>query len=280
MAQKVITRNARLGKINYANTTPFYHGLFDQEDAISYFEGSPVEINQAMRLGDIDIAPISSLEYALNSDHYVLLPDLCIGSRDFARSVLLFSHEKIEGLDEETIVLTNKSLSSQALLKIILHFKYGFKNKFELSGEAPGILLNRAKAVLSIGDQALFYKPKKFLYKYDLSELWWDWMELPFCFALWAVRKEFFKTHQSEVIQLHAKLHQRLEANLMDLEKLIKEELDVTIADERFGPLFGYLFNLNYLIDDQMEKGLLRFFDLASQLKLAPRISKLEFIKI
>jgi len=60
MKTKVVSR---VGKIRYFNCLPFYFGL---EDAlhnfdVTYLEKDPVGINQAMKEGEIDIAPISSL---------------------------------------------------------------------------------------------------------------------------------------------------------------------------------------------------------------------------
>lgn len=279
MASKLAVTGARIGKINYVNTAPFYHNLFSAGVSGSLVEGTPAEINRAMRQGEIDFAPISSLEYALAQDQYLLFPDVCIGSRDFARSVLLLSREKIEGLNGETIVLSSKSVSAQALLQILLRFKYKFQNRFERSDGMPVELLAKGKAALVIGDEALFYVPKQFLYKYDLSELWWNWAHLPFCFAVWAVRRDFFKAHRDEAIDFHARLKRTLDANMQDLEKLLAEGLGMTLADERFPQVFGYLFNLNFYLDDEMRKGLERFYTYAAEAGLAPKVNQIEFVE-
>lgn len=282
MASKLAVKTARLrvGKINYVNTAPFYRCLFDDEKAVSVLEGSPADINRAMREGTIDCAPISSLEYALAQDQYLLLPDLCIGSRDFSRSVLLFSHEKIEGLNREKIILSAKSLSSQALLKVLFHFKYHFKNKFETSDGTPEEMLQEGKAALAIGDDALFFEPRRFVYKYDLSELWWNWRGLPFCFAVWAVQKECYDTRRDAIVEFHQRLKRTIEENMMDLEKLLSEAFGVTLADKRFPQMFGYLFNLCLCLDLEMAKGLEAFYSYAARAGLAPNVKQLNFIDV
>ena len=279
MGGKLELSQARIGKIAYVNTAPFYFNLFEGQPISSFIEGTPARINQLMAKGKLDFAPISSLEYALHQDQYFLLPGLCIGSRDFSRSVLFFSRERIEGLNKAVVVLSKKSLSSAALLKILLQFKYRFENKFVVSANSPEDMLKTGDAFLTIGDEALFYQPKEFLYKYDLSELWWNWTELPFCFAVWAVRKEFFKAYPRETFEFLRILKENLERNLQDLEKLLKEAISLTIASDRFAAVFGYLFNLNYYMDQEMREGLELFYRFAARAKLAPQVKEIHFIE-
>ena len=279
MGGKLELSQARIGKIAYVNTAPFYFNLFEGQPISSFIEGTPARINQLMAKGKLDFAPISSLEYALHQDQYFLLPGLCIGSRDFSRSVLFFSRERIEGLNKAVVVLSKKSLSSAALLKILLQFKYRFENKFVVSANSPEDMLKTGDAFLTIGDEALFYQPKEFLYKYDLSELWWNWTELPFCFAVWAVRKEFFKAYPRETFEFLRILKENLERNLQDLEKLLKEAISLTIASDRFAAVFGYLFNLNYYMDQEMKQGLELFYRFAARAKLAPQVKEIHFIE-
>lgn len=279
MSEKLTSVHLKVGKISFVNTMPFYFGLSDPAQNVSYREGSPAEINDLMARGEIDFAPISSLEYALHQDQYRLLPNLCVGSRDFARSVLLLTREKIEGLNNQKIVLSKKSLSSAALLKVILKFKYRFSNEFVVGNGSPEDMLAQANSVLAIGDEALFFKPKEFLYKYDLSELWWNWTELPFCFAVWAVRRKFYEQHARDVFEFYKKLKGNIERNLQDLETLLKEAYHLTVASEDFSRVFGYLFNLNYYLDPDMKKGLELFYNFAERAHLAPAVSKIDFIE-
>ena len=279
MGTKLALTPLRVGKIAYVNTTPFYHQLFEAGANVLVSEGTPSEINELMANRMIDFAPISSLEYALHQDQYLLLPNLCIGSRDFSRSVLLLSRERIDGLNKAKIVLSKKSLSSAALLKILLKFKYRFENEFIMGSGAPNEMLQQGDAVLAIGDEALFYKPEKFLYKYDLSELWWDWTEFPFCFAVWAVQRRYYEEHSREVFEFYKKLKENTERNLQDLETLLKNALGFTIANERFSQVFGYLFNLNYYMDPEMKEGLELFYRFAARAELAPNVKELHFIE-
>ena len=282
MKTKLATR-LRVGRIRYINTLPFYHGLAEalgQSGVEWEFEsGTPSEVSQAMREGRIDMAPISSIEYLQNQEEYVLFPHLCIGSRDFSASVLLLSPERIEGLNGATISLTQESLSAAALAKIILKSKYRFQNQFRVDPSDPEQMLTQSKACLIIGDQALFFRPKQFVYKTDLSEVWWKWTELPFCFSVWAVRRKIYQEHPEEVAGFYQKLRANLFRNLLDIEKLLREGLEMTLVHDKFPIVFGYLFNLNYAFDSEMQKGLERFYERAYQMGLSAREpGKLEWI--
>lgn len=280
MGGKLALKQARVGKVTYINTAPFYYQLFEAETPVSFVEGSPSDINHLMYQGRIDFAPISSLEYALHQDRYLLLPGLCVGSRDFSRSVLLLSRERIDGLHREKIVLSRKSFSSAALLKILLKFKYRFENEFVTASGMPDEMLKLGKAALAIGDDALFYKPKEFLYKYDLSELWWNWTELPFCFAVWAVRRQYYAEDPRGVFEFYRRLRENAERNLQDLETLLREALGLTVRDDRFSQVFGYLFNLNYFLDQEMKEGLELFWRFAARAGLTPKVKVIRFLEV
>ena len=244
---------------------------------MSFFESHPVEINQAMERGEIDAAPISSLEYLHHQDDYLLLTNLAIGTRLFARSVLLLSKKKIEQLNGAVIALSRESLSSAGLVRILLGKKYNHRNTFELTDQDPEAMLQKYPAALVIGDQALFCQSKELIYKYDLGELWHSWTGKPFVFALWAVRKSFAARHPEVLRDFFETLKENLLRNLADPEGLLKQALGIAPSDKRFCQLLGYLVNLQYTLDADMKEGVLRFFELAHEEGLAPAPKALQF---
>ena len=65
----------RLGRISYVNMAPVFHRLeYDVDEVV----GVPTELNRMLLDGQIDIAPISSIEYARHADTLRLLPRLCV----------------------------------------------------------------------------------------------------------------------------------------------------------------------------------------------------------
>lgn len=275
----------RVGKIRYLNCLPFYFGLTEMlrakgvEPEISFFESHPAELNQALDKGEIDLAPVSSLEYLQHQDKYLLLPDLAIGTRLFARSVLLLSIKKIEQLKGAVIALSRESLSSAALVRILLKKKYHLQNTFELADQDPEAMLRKYPAALVIGDQALFCQPKELIYKYDLGELWQSSTGKPFVFALLVVRKDFATRHPEPLRNFAGVLKENLLKNLADPEGLLKQALGITPSDKRFCPLLGYLVNLQYMLEEDMKEGVSEFFRLAHEEGLAPAPKPLEFFE-
>ncbi len=275
----------KIGKIRYLNCLPFYFGLPEMlaakglEPEMSFFESYPAEINLAMQRGEIDVAPVSSLEYLQHQDDYLLLSDLAIGTRLFARSVLLLSKKKIEQLSGSVIALSRESLSSAGLVRILLAKKYDHRNTFELTDQDPEAMLQKYPAALVIGDQALFCQPKELIYKYDLGELWQSWTGKPFVFALWAVRKDFAVRHPELLKAFSEVLKENLLRNLADTEGLLKQALGIAPSDKRFCQMLGYLVNLQYTLDADMKEGVSRFFELAHEEGLAPAPQPLQFFE-
>ena len=56
----------RLGRISYANMAPVFYELGG--DGVQQVSGVPTELNRLLLEGEIDVAPISSIEYARNAD--------------------------------------------------------------------------------------------------------------------------------------------------------------------------------------------------------------------
>jgi chorismate dehydratase len=277
---KTLTRTiAKVGKIQYKNCLPFYYELFERSEyhpeQVKLYENYPTKINEAMRKGTIDIAPVSSLEYANHQDLYDVIPGVTVATKDYAGSVILFSKKKIDSLNGAKIALTNQSLSSATLLKVLLKSAYKFENEFQVvtaSNKAAS-----SDAVLLIGDEALFFKSERFPYKYDLGKLWWDWTEKPFCFALWVVRKEFARKNRVWVNEFSQNLKINLQRNLTNIEGFLKESLGIHFLDEEFSILYGYYFNLHYFLDEDVIEGMELFFRLSKRLGLSPKQEKISF---
>ena len=84
-------RVIRLGRIGYVNMAPVFHRLdADVEEVV----GVPTELNRALLADEIDVAPISSIEYARNADRLRLLPRLCVSSEGAVDSIQLVSRSR------------------------------------------------------------------------------------------------------------------------------------------------------------------------------------------
>jgi len=67
----------RLGRIGYVNMAPIFFRLDAEVEEVV---GVPTALNQQLVAGELDVAPISSIEYARNAHSLRLLPRLCVSS--------------------------------------------------------------------------------------------------------------------------------------------------------------------------------------------------------
>ena len=72
----------RLGYLDFINCLPVYYGILEGKVDINaqIIKGFPNQLNSLLAAGDLDISPISSIEYARHQDEYLLLPDICLNS--------------------------------------------------------------------------------------------------------------------------------------------------------------------------------------------------------
>jgi len=67
----------RVGKIEYLNTVPVYYGFIKGKvpaEGIEFIDDVPSELNRLLREGLLDASVISSYEYIVNQDRYLLFP--------------------------------------------------------------------------------------------------------------------------------------------------------------------------------------------------------------
>ena len=67
----------RLGRISYVNMAPVFFRL--EADVIEV-PGVPTELNERLLTNELDLAPISSIEYGRNAERLRILPRLCVSS--------------------------------------------------------------------------------------------------------------------------------------------------------------------------------------------------------
>src|SRR5690349_9511077 len=105
----------RLGRISYVNMAPVFYRLEAEVEEVS---GVPTELNRRLLAGEIDIAPISSIEYARNAERLRLLPRLCVSSQGAVDSIQLVSKTPLEHV--RTVAVTPESATSVVLTKVLL----------------------------------------------------------------------------------------------------------------------------------------------------------------
>ena len=197
----------RAGFISYLNAYPYYFP-FEQGYFFSqahYFSSNPAQINNKMAKGQLDVALISSMEYAQNFANYILIDEIGLSSRGCVNSVNLYSKYPIECLHSKKIGLTTSSATSRAIVKIILADK-GYTNINFIDFNKPKQCKN-FDAYLLIGDEALVDKTK-FEYTYDLAQIWQDMYNIDILFAVAVIRKKSLQQNKEALLKFSQKLKQ------------------------------------------------------------------------
>src|SRR3954469_11103262 len=232
--------SVRLGRISYVNMAPVFHRLNADVEEV---QGVPTELNRMLLDGALDLAPISSIEYARHAASLGILPRMCVSSEGAVDSIQLVSRVPFPQI--RSIAVTPESATSVVLTKVLLpHVQH-----------VP--LGEKADAKLLIGDAALrsaFEDPTP---HYDLGKLWLERTGLPMVFAVWACPEP-----------LHTGLAE-LEAALVASVRLARAEPEQLAyeASERYGYPAGFLARyfekLRYRLGPRERAGLMTFLELA-----------------
>ena len=255
----------RLGHIIYSNCFPPHAGIVTGEIKFPFklVEGIPTELNGLLSDGKIDVSPSSSIEYAVNTGRYILLPNLSITSRNRVMSIILQSRVPIAELDKKSVALTTASATSVILLRILLERQQDVRPLFTSFKQGMEDPFGKADAALFIGDLALKLKPSpSYPHLYDLGALWHEFTGLPFVFALWQVN--YKKNIDKDLAVLYDILMQSKSYGLENIPKLARTHA------ERFGirpqVLIDYWTSFSYNFGEDEKKGLLAFYGYAAEI--------------
>ena len=115
------------------------------------------------------------------------------------------------------------------------------------------------QALLAIGDEALRLTRKgDYPFVLDLAELWHQRTELPFVFAVWAVREDFYLKHHNLVIEVRQELLRCIDegkANLAAIAAKAAPRIPMST-----GACHSYLQGIEYDLTEQKKKALQLFF--------------------
>jgi chorismate dehydratase len=245
----------RLGRISYVNMAPLFFGLDADVEEVA---GVPTELNERLLTGEIDLAPISSIEYGRHAERLRILPRLCVSSEGAVDSIQLVSRAPLEHVT--SVAVTPESATSAVLVRVLLP-------------EAEQVpLADEADATLLIGDAALksmFEDPTP---HYDLGRLWLERTGLPMVYAVFACREPA----PDGISDLEPAFLAALRRNRSQPERLAVE------ASDRYGYPPGFLARyfekLRYRFGPRERAGLLSFFELACDAGELDAVPELRFL--
>ena len=246
----------RLGRISYVNMAPVFYRV---EAEVEEVLGVPTALNRMLVDGELDTAPISSIEYARNADRLKLLPRLCVASEGAVESIQLVTRKLLEQV--RVVAVTPESATSVVLTKVLLP-------------DAEHVPLGEeADARLLIGDAALksaFEDPTP---HYDLGKLWLERTGLPMVFAVWACPEPLAEG----LAELEDALVASVRVARAEPEQLAYE------AAESYGYPAGFLARyfekLRYRFGPRERAGLYTFLEMARDAGLLETVPEFRFVQ-
>jgi chorismate dehydratase len=245
----------KLGRISYLNMAPVFYGL---EADVHEVMGVPTELNAALMDGQVDVAPISSIEWARNARELLIMRRLCVSSEGAAGSIQLVTELPLS--EVRTVAVTPESATSTVLTKVLL-------------SRAEHVPLGEdADARLLIGDAGLrsaFEDPTP---HYDLGRLWLERTGLPMVFAVWACSDP-----PPDGIGL---LEEALVASVKRARREADELARQAAAEYGYpaGWVARYLEQLRYSFGPRERAGLRRFLELARDAGELDEVPDLRFV--
>jgi chorismate dehydratase len=214
--------------------------------------------------GQIDAGLFSLVDFLDQRDKLEML-GTCIATRDQVKSVMLFSNHGWKDLDGRTIGITDETATSVQLLRVLLKKKYGVDAKLQRMHSGVNNF-SEFDAVLLIGDEALRHNKvglHGFELTYDLATEWYTWQQLPFVFAVWAVKKSIPEEQKTELKSLINDSLTKGETELARISLLPSRQLGLSVDDA-----VEYLEGFNYRIGEREKQALETFEKLLSSLEV------------
>jgi chorismate dehydratase len=272
-------KDIKIGRIAYVNVDPVYFNFnIEKKIDCSIIAKPPSHLNQMLADKKLDISPVSSAAYAKNYDKWLLLPDLSVSCFGNVMSVLFVSRLKIDELDGRKVIISDESRTAADLIRIFFYsqnIKPIFVNK-KIKDPFYKPFYKQDNAAVIIGDAALRFKwSEHFKYVWDLGDLWQHMTDMPFVFALWAVRKSFAEKNKKIVSSVIKEFHMSKRAGLKNIDSIIQissAKLGISVDKCR-----KYFNGLNFDLKESQLNGLKTFFDGLYQHRIINKKAALTF---
>ncbi|MFJ9869345.1 menaquinone biosynthetic enzyme MqnA/MqnD family protein [Streptomyces sp. NPDC101165] len=199
----------RVGHIQFLNCLPLYWGLARTGTLLDFelTKDTPEKLSEQLVRGDLDIGPVTLVEFLRNADDLVAFPDIAVGCDGPVMSCVIVSQVPLDRLDGARVALGSTSRTSVRLAQLLLAERFGVQPEYYTCPPDLGLMMQEAEAAVLIGDAALranlHYGPKLGLDVHDLGAMWKEWTGLPFVFAVWAARRDYLEREPALTRQVH-----------------------------------------------------------------------------
>jgi chorismate dehydratase len=262
-------------------------------------DNAPARSAELLAQGRVDAALVPVIAYH-ELDGVRLVPGVCVGAKEKVRSVALITRGK-DLADVRSVSLDTSSRTSVVLTKIIFREFLGFEPEWREAAPDIGAMLDESDCALLIGDPALgiadsglriadlstpvadalnrrglsgkssqsksaIRNPQSEIRKFDLAQLWRNHTGLGFIFAMWMTRDE-----QSPIDFASAR-----DEGVERVDEIVSNYLpDIKISEDEFRTYLSQ--NISYTIDDDLQRGMELYFDLAKKHRLCEKLRELDY---
>ncbi|PBC78225.1 futalosine synthase [Streptomyces sp. TLI_235] len=241
----------RVGHIQFLNCLPLYWGLARTGNLLDLdlTRDTPEKLSDRLVAGDLDIGPITCVEYLRHAEDLVVLPDIAVGSDGPVMSCVIVSKVPLADLDGRPVALGSTSRTSVRLARLLLEEREGVRPDYFSCPPDLDAMLARADAAVLIGDPALRASlqqaPSQGLAVHDLGAMWKDWTGLPFVFAVWAARRDYLERSPGTTAAVHRAFLESRDLSLTEAAKVAEqaarwESFDAPLLERYFTEALDY----------------------------------------
>jgi chorismate dehydratase len=264
-----IENKPRVAASSYLNSAPliwsFSHG--SRMNEVELIDAVPARCADLLAEGCVDFSLVPVIEYQRIAKARLVV-DVCVGSRERVRSVVLTS--RLNNLKKiKTVALDESSRTSATLVKIIFKEFLGFEPRWTTTSPDIKQMLRENDAALIIGDPGMLFA-RDHLYVWDMAALWKENTGLGFVFAMWMTR-ENAGMHIPDFAAAR-------DEGVAKIEEIVSEYANQTqlVAEE----IRDYLNrNIVFEIDEDLNLGMQVYFQLAHKHGFIPERKPLHFLE-
>ncbi|MBH5335501.1 menaquinone biosynthesis protein [Streptomyces pactum] len=253
----------RVGHIQYLNCLPLYWGLARTGSLLDFelTKDTPDALNDMVVRGDLDIGPVSLVEFLRHADDLVALPDIAVGCDGPVMSCVIVSQVPLDQLHRARVALGSQSRTAVCLAQLLLSDRYGVEPDYYVCPPDLSLMMQEADAAVLIGDAALranlHYAPRLGLQVHDLGQMWKEWTGLPFVFAVWAARRDYLERQPAIVRAVHEAFLASRDLSLQEVTKVAEqaarwEALEAPVLEQ-------YFTTLDFSLGTDQIKGIAEF---------------------
>ena len=261
------TKKPRIAASSYLNSAPliwsFQHS--SRKDEVELIEAVPARCGEMLAENLVEVALVPAIEYQ-RIPELVVVPGVCVGSREKVRSVNLVS--KLDELKNiRRVALDESSRTSATLVKIIFREFLGFEPEWVSAAPDLKRMLAENDAALIIGDPGMTFSRQGFKV-FDMASLWRSHTGHGFVFAMWMIGPA--ASAEARAIDFVAACREGLARTeeIIDFYQpllgLARDELQTYLGE-----------NLSFSFDDELRAGLDLYYKLAYKHSLIPAVKPL-----